>query len=228
MAKARKSATSTYLLKGAVFALEQCGQLLRDANCLYRNGSYASAVVLASFAREELGRANILFDLRDKVVAGESVDLEKVVRSCDDHLVKQEWAVVSMTYVTDKESELGKLLETRMRAHPQSEDWKTADKALRKLDSPRFKRAKDDRHKQRMRALYVDPDDSQLGWNRPLNVGKQTAYDFLVWAGNDYSVQLQKVDLELLKGTDERLRQELFEWDDRPTLLNPNAYPLEP
>ena len=47
--------TSSYLVKGAVFAFEQCGTLLQAANCLYRNGSYASAVVLAAFAREGWG-----------------------------------------------------------------------------------------------------------------------------------------------------------------------------
>ena len=54
-----KSVTSSYLLRETVFALEQCGHLLRDAACLYRSDSYASAVALAAFAREELGRAGI-------------------------------------------------------------------------------------------------------------------------------------------------------------------------
>jgi AbiV family abortive infection protein len=49
-----------YLLHGAAYALEQCGLLLRDANILYRNGSYASVIVLAGFAREELGRFTTL------------------------------------------------------------------------------------------------------------------------------------------------------------------------
>jgi hypothetical protein len=43
-----------YLLEGAVYALEQCGLPLRDANQLFRNCSYANAVALAAFAREEL------------------------------------------------------------------------------------------------------------------------------------------------------------------------------
>ena len=47
--------TPQYLLKGAVYALEQCGLLLRDANTLYRSGSYSNAVVLAALAYEELG-----------------------------------------------------------------------------------------------------------------------------------------------------------------------------
>jgi AbiV len=48
--------TPKYLLQGSAYALEQCGLLLRDANLLYRSGSYASAVALAVFAQEELGR----------------------------------------------------------------------------------------------------------------------------------------------------------------------------
>jgi hypothetical protein len=35
-----------YLLEGAVYALEQCGLLLRDANLLYRSRSYATACLL--------------------------------------------------------------------------------------------------------------------------------------------------------------------------------------
>ena len=50
------SVSPQYLLEGAVYALEQCGLLLRDANLLYRSGSYATAVALAAFAREEQRR----------------------------------------------------------------------------------------------------------------------------------------------------------------------------
>jgi hypothetical protein len=58
----KKSVSPQYLLEGAVYALEQCGLLLRDANLLYRNGSYSSAVAVALFATEELGRWSILLD----------------------------------------------------------------------------------------------------------------------------------------------------------------------
>jgi len=63
------SVTPQYLLEGAAYALEQCGLLLRDANLLYRSGSYGSAVALAAFAREELGRWRILLELRKKLLA---------------------------------------------------------------------------------------------------------------------------------------------------------------
>jgi len=59
----KMSVTPQFIMQGAAYALEQCGRLLRDANALYRSGSYASAVVLTAFAREELGRYRILLDL---------------------------------------------------------------------------------------------------------------------------------------------------------------------
>jgi AbiV family abortive infection protein len=64
--------TPQYLLEGAIYALEQCGLLLRDANIMFRSGSYASVVVLAAFAHEELGRSSILFNLRREVIAGKN------------------------------------------------------------------------------------------------------------------------------------------------------------
>jgi hypothetical protein len=48
------SITPQYLLEGAVYALEQCGLLLRDANLLYRSGSYATAVPLDLGCRHSL------------------------------------------------------------------------------------------------------------------------------------------------------------------------------
>ena len=56
--------TANFLLEGAYYALEQCGLLLRDAVQLYNGSSYATAVVLAAFAREELGREKILLALQ--------------------------------------------------------------------------------------------------------------------------------------------------------------------
>jgi AbiV family abortive infection protein len=55
--------TPEYLVRGYALALEQCGRLLLDACALYERGSFANAVVLAAFAREELGRSQILLDL---------------------------------------------------------------------------------------------------------------------------------------------------------------------
>jgi AbiV len=77
-ARACRPITPQYLLEGAVYALEQCGLLLRDANLLYRSGSYATAVALAAFAREEQGRWRILLELRREVLDGKSVMIEEI------------------------------------------------------------------------------------------------------------------------------------------------------
>jgi AbiV family abortive infection protein len=82
--------TPQFLLEGAILALEQCGLLLHDANVLYRGGSYASAVVLTAFAREELGRYTILLDLRKEVLTGKEFTIEEIQDRCDDHVTKQQ------------------------------------------------------------------------------------------------------------------------------------------
>src|SRR4051794_29506052 len=64
--------TAQSLLRGAVYSLEQCGLLLGDAKLLYENGSYATALAVAAFAREDLGRWRILLKLRKRVLAGEN------------------------------------------------------------------------------------------------------------------------------------------------------------
>src|SRR4051812_34521934 len=88
-------ASSDYLMRGAVFALEQCGLLLCDAHMLYGNGSYANAVALAAFAREELGRYRILRQLRQRTLGGESFTVRQIQKRCDNHVEKQKEGMTS-------------------------------------------------------------------------------------------------------------------------------------
>jgi AbiV family abortive infection protein len=86
------SITPEYLLEGAAYALEQCGLLLRDANVLYRNGSYPSSVALALFAQEALGQWKILRNLRTQVLGGGSLTIEDIKDACRDHVKNKEQA----------------------------------------------------------------------------------------------------------------------------------------
>jgi AbiV family abortive infection protein len=114
-----------YLLEGAVYALEQCGFLLRDANLLYRSDSYATAVALAAFAREELGKWKILPDLRRDVLGGKKFTIEEIKDRCDDHVTKQKARMLSLIMrAANQESGLGKLLRSRFEASPGSNEWK--------------------------------------------------------------------------------------------------------
>jgi AbiV family abortive infection protein len=219
--------TPQYLLEGAVYALEQCGLLLRDANILYRSGSYANTVVLAAFAREELGCFIILCDLRKEVLAGANITIEEIKRRCDDHVTKQQAGMLSTTImVTDRESRLGKLLSDRMTAHPQSAVWKNASAALDKITKLMQKRLPTDRHKSRMAALYVDVEPvSGNKWNRPAETSPAAAQKFLNEAVGDYAVQYGQSYITspdpILKHIDPELYSALEQWSGRPELPRP-------
>jgi AbiV family abortive infection protein len=222
------SVSPKYLLEGAAYALEQCGLLLRDANLLYRNGSYASAVAVAAFAQEELGRWRILLDLRRKVLRGGSVTIKEIQTRCGDHVRKQEAGVMSTVMRTDKDSGLGKRLHTWASAKLGSQERKTADEEIKRLDRQKTKRAPGDRHEQRMDALYVDPVPPD-GWNRPAKEISQTsAWGRLQDAGNDYAAQYQRYTTpEIYKPDDPELYTALEKWTDRPALA-PTEPPLLP
>src|SRR5262249_8211538 len=186
------SVTPEYLLKGAAYALEQCGLLLRDANVLYRNDSYSSAVALAAFAREELGRHSILLDLRRKVRRGGSVTIKEIQTRCGDHVRKQEAGVLSTVTRTNKNTILGKLHQTYFSSKPGSNERKAAKEKIEEFDQQKKKRVPSDRHEQRMSALYVDAVSSD-GWNRPVKeIPQISAFEYLQDAGNDYAAQYQR------------------------------------
>jgi AbiV family abortive infection protein len=165
--------STQYLLEGASFALEQCGILLRDANTLYKSTSYASAIVLAAFAREELGRYKILLGFWREASAGKKTfTVEEINEACDNHVSKQQAGMLSTSLTGDNTSGVGKLIQTSITAPPQSEEWKEARVALEEADKAKTKRTPDVRHRQRMKSLYVEP-VSNTSWNRPGYGGTQ-------------------------------------------------------
>jgi AbiV family abortive infection protein len=222
--------TPQYLLKGAVYALEQCGLLLRDSNILYRSGSYANAVVLAAFAREELGRSTILFDLRQQALKGQELTIKDIRNLCDDHVTKQQAGMLSTVTIADRESVFGKLLRVRMEANPQSTEWKKADAELAKITRSQNKRVPSERHKKRISALYVEP-VSESQWNRPTDTLHSFVQSFLTDAVNDYAGRYHNRYItsadSILKGIDPELYSALEQWSDRPTLQRPEWPPLD-
>ncbi len=220
--------TPQYLLEGAVYALEQCGLLLRDANILYRSGSYANTVVLAAFAREELGRYRILSDMRSEALGGKDFTIEEIRKSCDDHVTKQRAGMLSTAITApDKEPGLGKLLWERMTAHPQSAEGKKADAELASITDKKRKRVPSERHDARTSALYVEP-VSRNKWNRPADTSRSSAQEFLGDAVNDYAVQYGPSYITspepILKHINPELYSALEKWSDRPEIQSPE-YP---
>jgi AbiV family abortive infection protein len=218
------SVSPRYLLEGAVYALEQCGLLLRDANLLYQNGSHANVIVQAAFAQEELGRWKMLLGLRKKVIDGAHVTIKDIQSHCGDHVRKQEAGMMSMTMRTDRDSGLGRLLQARTNGVPGSRERKALDEQIAKLDQQRKGRIPSDRHNRRESALYVDAISADR-WNRPSKeFGQTTALAVLTDAVNDYAIQYDQGYTNLdtaVKHDDPELFEALNQWKDRPELPRP-------
>jgi AbiV family abortive infection protein len=215
------SMTPQELLHGGAYALEQCGLLLRDANILYRNRSYASSIVLTAFAREELGRSKILFDLRRRALGGKIVTIAQVRKACEDHLAKQRAGMLSLTMMADRESGLGKLMRARWEHHPQSPEWQKANVELERINDSKRKRLPSDRHEKRTLALYVEL-LSTGQWNRPAATSADAAHTFLQDAVNDYAGRYDQGYItaadSMVKHIDPELYSALEQWSERPEL----------
>lgn len=214
MVKASQSTslTAEFILRGFALALEQCGLLLRDANGLYQRRSYGNAIVMAAFAREELGRSELLLDFWRQRRGGSTVTVKQIKAACKKHVEKQRAGMLSTTMMEDRDTPLGKLMRQRMMNARHTQEWKEADTAV-ELELERIRmRTPDERHTDRMRALYVEPISSSE-WNRPADISAQTACRFLQDAVNDYSGRYHQgyitSDPSILKDIDRELHDAL-------------------
>jgi AbiV family abortive infection protein len=92
---------ASVLLKGAWYALEQCGILLRDASVLYNEKAYPSAVALAMIGREELGKYRMLLEEWRKAGSTKKLPtVEAIQDGCAEHIDKQKRAVLGVTFTS--------------------------------------------------------------------------------------------------------------------------------
>jgi hypothetical protein len=216
--------TPDFVMQGAHYALEQCGRLLHDAIRLYQAESYATAKVLAAFAREELGKARELRAIRREVLAGATFTAKEVRNRCaPKHVTKQERGQTSVILKSDsnKSEELGKLISAMSANDPLSPEYQQADARLTEIMDEIRKRAPKERHEARLNNLYVDPDDTGTVWNRPATTTKADAFESVKHAVNDYSVQYQHYQLGNTNGEGKELYDALQQWGDRPDLPQP-------
>jgi AbiV family abortive infection protein len=210
------------LLEGAAYALEQAGLLLRDAIKLYKAGAYPSAVVLATFGWEELGKWKMLCGLRRRVMEGESFTVKQVNNLCLDHEEKLSTAIAGIG-LSDEES--GGLVRELMNATPGSAEYAAVDEKIQRLFERRRAELPAERHKRRMAGLYVDA-LSATEWNRPTKtITNELAKKFLTEAINDYAQlghQVYTESVELNLGIDDELTEALKNWKDRPVGLGPD------
>jgi AbiV family abortive infection protein len=219
--------TQDTLLEGAWYALEQCGLLLRNAATLYSVGARSSAVALAMFAREELGRHMILIKMwKDAATSGVPPTVEAVQQACDDHQAKQRLAQLSVTHVADRNSQLGQASQRQMQHLPQTPEYEKAEEVLEAFKERRSKVTPNERHQARQAALYVDIEDDGRGWNRPCEIDKEFAYRSVVDAIGDYHVRRDRLQPMLLKDDDPSLNAALQAWTDKPELVHLSHLPM--
>jgi AbiV family abortive infection protein len=190
--------TSAVLLKGAWYALEQCGNLLRDAILLYRAKAYPSAVVLAMIGREELGKHRMLLEeWKKSQVTGKPPSVKAIQRACEkDHVSKQRRAVFGLTFTAEGGSALDAAMRTHMKHSPRDTEYQEAEKVIQAALKGQARQAPNARHTARMHALYVDLKDSGTDWNRPLDVPQDESKKLLGDAANDYAGQWDRLNPE--------------------------------
>jgi AbiV family abortive infection protein len=218
--------TPDFLLKGTIFALHHCGRLLTDAVTLYRSGAHPSAVVLATFAREELGRSQILRQLRRDVLAGAALTVKDVTKSCRDHEEKLRAGQMSIVQRPEPGSELDTLIRMRMRYSPSSEEGRRAAARLEELTEQQRQATPGLRHRLRMAALYVQPDEVGTGWSRPSDRDREEVRQEIENAANDYRGQYDRMEFGSIELDDPEFHAALRAWGDRPVLPDPPTVPM--
>jgi AbiV family abortive infection protein len=206
------------LLKGAWYAFEQCGNLLRHVKILYQREAYSSAVALAMIGREELGKYRILLGAWKRAYeGGKCPTVGQIRKALDDHIEKQRQAVLSITFMAEGPSVLDTAIRNQMAHHPWTPEHRAADQTIQANIKRMGKRAPVDRHKMRMQTLYVDLNDTGTDWSRPTGIHNADVERLLSDAANDYAVQRDKILNPLREGKPE-LDEALQAWPDRPEL----------
>jgi AbiV family abortive infection protein len=211
--------TQENLLHGAFYALEQAGRLVNDAVALFEQQRYPSSVVLAVFAREEVGRYRMLLEARD-----ETIDLDvrltpKELRDkfkCHEEKIKNGISGTFYEYFEDQDPEL-----TKLKAEL---DPATYQRRHERIISKRMERKAKTAHKDtqafRERALYVDLIGDTTNWSRPASVTAKEAFGLLQEVTNDYLRAFATIR-DRLPGRDAELGKAFDAWPDHPSLPEP-------
>jgi AbiV family abortive infection protein len=179
------------------------------------------------FAREELGRHYVLLE-KWKAATGSLPTVREINKACNDHSEKQQRAQLSIVYVGDRDSEIGKASVAQSENPPGSLKFEAAEQVITAWLTREKENAPGERHQARMTSLYVDVRDDGCGWNRPCEIGNNIAYQTVNHAMNDY--RLRRGNLlthEILRIKDPELSTALQAWGDKPELVHLPHLPMD-
>jgi AbiV family abortive infection protein len=213
------------LLTGAAFALENCGDLLREAVAMNHRGSYGFAVATAMFAREELGKFRMLRERFETVAAGGTVDLNDLASRNGPlfgHIDKQEEAVLSVVTHLKRDSPEWKAWSALNDCDPGTPEWQKAQNEWETFTKAREKALPKERHNRRMAAMYVGLNARRTGWTRPQDVTQQEAEQEVCHAVGDYNNTVRLLNNN--PSPDLAFSAAFHAWEDRPSLSPINAF----
>ena len=185
------------LLEGSWWALEQAGRLLRSATVLFKSGDCSTALAVAMFGREELGRSRLLRDCAREVREGNLLQPHKITERCKDHVRKQKASAFHITLSPQSDSQLGKALRSLNEYEPSSEQWHNAESDINSAVKAKLKRQPDERHQARCSALYVDLNGLGTDWLRPsVKIAKDETRKAINNAISDYNREVDRLTNE--------------------------------
>ncbi len=213
---------SSDLLKGSWYSLEQCGRLLKSAAILYREKDYSTAVGVAMFAREELGKHRILREQWKKSVdTGKPPSVTQIKNACENHIEKQRRGQMGVTLLTDGPGALDTALRTRVASRPGDPSFQEAEKVIQMAIEAKVKRAPSERHEKRLEGFFVDLEESGTDWKRPaITISQEIAQRELGDVANDYAGQWDRFSTPGVLD-DSQLVEALKAWSDKPALERP-------
>ena len=181
--------SEAFLLDGSWYALEQAGRLLHAAVGVYDRGDPGTALALAMFGREEVGRSRIFRTLADEVARGAVLTSKNVIDRCNDHVKKQREGAAGTTIRVTPPSQLADALQVRVSSVSGSPEWKAARDKISDAVASKTKRDPQDRHDMREKALYVDLDVNSNRWSRPCTIAATAAREHIEDAVGDYAIE---------------------------------------
>jgi AbiV family abortive infection protein len=163
------------LLRGAFYAAEHAWHLLEDAVLLFQNKRYSNTLVLAEYCLEEVGRAKIYVQHR---ADGSAVTVNSLKSECKNHAFKLAQAEIPVAVGVPGGG---------LPPQPGSAEEAVLGEQLKMLRERMERKAPNRALDSRFKALYVDPHEDGVRWNRPHEVTREDADS---WLGAAYVAYL--------------------------------------
>ncbi len=217
---------ASVLLEGSWYSLEQCGRLLASAVALYKEKDYSTAVAIAMFAHEELGKCRILLDEWKKAVeTGKLPNVEQIKHACGDHIEKQMRGQGSVILEPASGSALGMAIKNAIEnaKTPTVPAYRAADKRIKAEVDAKGEHDPEVRHEIRLEGIFVDLGDWGKAWKRPCKTFSEgESLRLLRNAVNNYAEQRDGFS-NTAKLKNRELAKELDTWTGKPVLPEPNC-----